>query len=644
MPILDQDINLLRFAFSFVLVYVIWPNLMFRRTGEDWVERFFAGLIRMLALTIVLVYLLVIIKLYELLSLFWILMAINVFLRLPSGKRAGTIRAGVSSISLWIFDFLDGRVHPFRLLQARIYTESAKITSSARNLAVNEQLIEKIMFAAVLLAAAVMRFIEPLQHAAPLMSDASITLAEVKFLEHRILFPYGIYPMGYHIYLSVLRKFSGSDAIYILKYAGPLSGVLTTLGVYLFVRKLSGRAVPAIAAAFVYGVMGQFLPIEWGRQAASNNQEFALAFLLPAWHYVLQFLETGRRDYLWTAMTAFAVIGFVHSLILAFVWAGLGCLLFAYLLFRTREGILKIRKVLLAVGLAGIVAALPLPLGLLYGMSFNSSTTDFLTEQIQTVTVPAVTSMDKLALAGLVLFMLYTVWRQRTKPALVQATFIMLTGTASFLMYRYLGVLTHNAVLIFRMGILWAMLATVGCGLGLGVILKLLPGRIFRMESVICFGLLAGVVVYVRPDYPQTYRMQYDSNVNQYLRISAEYTATEWMMVSEPEGYDLVLFRSWHMQLREFLQKYMNGNLEELKMKDIFIVSEKKVYPVDFDSLKEEMVQREKDYAELAQWVDIYKKNHQDLSVYYDDSDITVYHIHRPVTNQERNDRIWGNS
>ena len=649
MPILDQGINLLRFTFSFFLVFVLWPKLMFSRIGEDWVERFFTGYIKMVALTIVLVYLLVIIKLYEIISLFWIMMAIAVFLRLPVGKRVEVIRKSAASVTYWVFDLLDGRVHPFWALQTQLRAKSVQMVASVRSLVINERILEKIMLAVVLLAAGYMRFMEPLQHAAPLMSDSSVTLAWMKYIEQRILFHDGIYPQGFHIYLSLLHKFSGADALYSLKYTGPLNGVLTTLGIYLFVAKLSGRVVPGIVAAFVFGVMGQYLPIDWERQAASNAQEFALVFLLPAWHYLLRYLETNRRDYLWTAMAAFAIIGFVHSLVLAFVWGGLGCLVIALVLFQSRENKALISKLLLFSGLAGVVAALPLPLGLLTGKSLNSSATEFLTAQIQTVLVPAVTLLDKLGLAGLALFTLYTVWKQRTQPALTQATFIFFTGIVSFLMYMYLGTLTHNSVLTNRMGIFWSMLLPVGCGLGWSVFLKLLTDRVFQIEAVLCVALLVGVVAYVRPDYSQTYRMLYDSTVNQYLRIAGEYTATEWMMVSEPEGYALVLGRAWHMQLRDFWQQYdpaskilVSKENGELKMKDIFIFSEKKVYPVDFDSMKEELALRQKDYAELAQWVEIYKENHGDMTVYYDDPDITVYQIHHPETDPEKNEQIWG--
>ena len=653
MPILDQGINLLRFVLTFVFVFVIWPNLMFRLTGEDWVERFFSGFIRMVALTIVLVYLLVIIKLYELLTVFFSLVAITVFLRLVAGKPAGSIHESVFNFILWIYDFLDGRVYSFSLLQARMRAMPAQMASAARNIVVNGRIVDEILLAAVLLAAAYMRFMTPLLHAAPLMSDSTVSLAWIKYIEQQTLFRDGIYPQGFILFMSGLHKFSKIDVLYILKYSGPLSGVLTTLSVYLFVRKLSGRAVPAIVAAFVLGVMGQFLTLEWDRQIASNSQEFALIFLLPAWYYILEYLETNRRDHFWMAMAAFAVIGFVHSLVLVFVWVGLGCLIFVHLLFHFSEGIGKPLKVLLACAVVGLISVLPLAIGLLFGRPFYSASAEFLTSMAQTA-LPDISNLDWLSCAGLVLFMLYTVLRQRTKQTLLRATFILVTGSASFLMYLYLGFLTHNAVLAARMGILWAMLATVGCGLGMGVILKLLPNRIFWMESVICFGFLIGTVVYVRPDYPQTYRMQYDSSVNQYLRISREYTATEWMMVSEAEGYALVLGRAWHMQLRVFLQQYnptsktlvsnING---ELKTKDVFIFSEKKPYPVNVESLKTEIALREKnyveDYVQLAQWIDVYKENHQNLTVYYDDPDITVYQIHYVKTAKERNEQIWGN-
>ena len=649
MPIVDQGTNLFRVGLSFFLVYVLWPVSLFKVSGQDWIERFFARFLRMVFLTIILGYVLVAVKLYELLSLFGILFALTVIHHLPAENRWQTLKEHISKSYLWFFDVLDGRVHPLKTMHTRLQQRATGLFPAVRGRwAGLGRIVEMGLFVAVFAAATIFRYIDPLRHAAPAMSDSYVTLAWMKYIDEKILFHDGIYPQGFHIYLSVLHKFAGNDALYTLKYAGPLNGVLMTLGVYLFVRRLSGRVVPGIVAAFMVGVMGQFLPLGWDRQAATNSQEFALVFLLPAWHYTARYLDTGRREHLWSAAAAFAVIGLVHSLVLAFLWAGLGCLLLAHFIMKFRTGLASLRKVLLAGGLAGIVAALPVPLGFLLGKSFNSSSAEFLTSSLQ-AGMPPLTFFDWMGLSGFVLFFIDIVLWKRKKPNLEPALFALLLGSASFLMYLFLGPLTRNAVLVTRIGLLWSLAAAVGCGLLIGVILKLLPGRIAGLESVVCLGLLIGAVLYFHPEYPRPYRVQYDSSVNQYLRISHQYTSTAWMMVSE-EGYPLALGEGWHYQLGEFLKDYnparktlarmVNGQPEELQVNDIFIFAEKKLYPGDMDAQKQESFLQ--DYAELANWVKIYMANHTDMTVYYSDPDITVYHIHHPQTEQEKQEEIWG--
>lgn len=652
MSIMDQGINFFRFFLSFLLVYVIWPVLLFKVTGEDWIERFLARFSRMVLLVIILGYFLVVVKLYELLSLFWVLVTLTVLLNLPAEKRWQMLKKSISNFYLWLFDVLDGRVNPLKIAGTRLRERFGRLLEMGSKLVPGKrQAFEIVLIGAVFITSGVVRFIEPFQHAAPAMSDSYVTLAWMKYIEHRILFQDGIYPQGFHIYLSVLHKFAGNDALYTLKYAGPLSGFLMVLGVYLFVSRLTGRALPGMTAAFMIGVMGQFLPLGWERQAATNSQEFALAFLLPAWHFAYRFLDTGKREHLWSAAVAFSIIGLVHSLVFAFLCVGLVFLFFAHLLIRMLAGVAGLWKLLFAVSLAGIIAALPIPLGFLLGKTFNKSSADFLMAKLQT-NIPPVTFFDWMGIAGFILFLIYNVGWNRRKTELVKTLFAVFLGVASLLMYLLLGQITSNAVFVTRMGLLWSLMAAVGCGLFCWVILKLLPHRMIQLEPIVYLGFIISTVLYFQPGISQPYRMQYDSTVNQYLRISNQYTNTSWLMVSETEGYDLSLGHGWHYQLRDFLKDFdpareilarlTNGQQEVLQNEDIFIFAEKKVYPVNIAEMKEELVQRSKDYTGLENWVRAYLANHQDMTVYYDDPDITVYHIHHPKTDKEKQREIWG--
>ena len=477
----------------------------------------------------------------------------------------------------------------------------------------------------------------------------------MKYIDERMLFHDGIYPQGFHIYLSILHKFAACDALYILKYTGPLNGVLTTLGIYLLVVKLTGRKLPGILGAFVFGVLGGNLPLGWDRQSATNSQEFAMVFLLPAWYYAIAFLQTRNKQYLWTAAAAITVIGLVHTLILAYLWVGLVCLITAYLLLNFRQTFRSAVYLIAAGIVAGFIAALPMPIALLFGKKFHTESLAFLTRTMQTG-IPILTLIDKLALVGFGLFLLISVWKRKTGSNLEVSLFIFFLGILSFLMYSLMGPLTGNVVLVTRLGILWSLLASVGIGIGTEALLRMIPGKqnTLRLSvfSVISLFLMVWAVTYFKPSPAQSYKMQYDAEVNQYLRISKEYNPSQWTMVSTIDGYDLVLGKGWSILLGDFLNWYnpqrsklvrsVDGKEEILDVPDIFIFIQKKLFIVNMKEMEPILAQRVKDYAALEQWVANYRASHDNLSIYYQDDYIVIYQIHQPKSKADSFQEIWG--
>jgi len=649
----NQLINLSRYAFSFVIVFILWPAILFKGRGENGLDTFVSRYVLMVFLIIAIVYVLVLIRLYELISLTTILVILSVrFISAGNGK--GNVREITSRFSTMFYDWLDGRISLAGMIMTRWNTTLSafrraisSITSSFSSLGT------ALLLTSVFLYSGYLRFYDAVVHAAPGMSDSYVTLAWVKYIERKILFHDGIYPQGFHIYLSVIHKFAANDPLYALKYTGPLNSLFIVLGLYFVVSKMTGRAIPGIIAAFTYGALAAWLPTEWIRQSATNSQEFAMVFLLPALYYSLNYLRFSRKRDLWTAAAAFAVIGWVHTLIFVFLAVGVFFMSLAYLASPSRRNPRPLLHIVLAGVGAGLLSVAPAALGLIMGRSFFASAADFATAKT-VVGFTAISLIDWVALGGIVLFFIVGVFLRAPGKDVMIPFFILSLGFSSFVMYMVLGPLTGSILFASRTGILWSLLVPMGIGFGWHALWRLAEGKNKRQvaELIVGTALIGCCLFYFRPEPAQPYKMQYDSMVDQYLRINREFRPTQWMIVSAEEGYALSLGRGWHLMLGDFLEWYnpenrvlsrvVDGKTDVLSITDTFIFREKNMFRVDFKEMESIMDRRQREYAMLDVWLEKYKAAHSNASIYYEDDNIQVIRIHQPKPREEINKDIWG--
>lgn len=654
----NQLTNLLRYGFSFALLFILGPRILFTENGEKGLERFFSGYVKSVCIIIAVGYILVLTKLYEIISLVTVFLGLFIYNRYFKTDENGNLREDGLKIILLIFDFLDGKIG-FAGITAR---ERENIRKVIRNWTIRyfgtaADGGNTVLLAAVLLYSAYLRFYDSILHAAPAMSDGSVTLAWMKYIGERILFHDGIYPQGFHIYLATLHKFAFNDPLYTLKYTGPLNGVLTVLGIYFFVSRLTGRDVPGIISAFIYGALVGSIHMEWARQAATNSQEFALVFLFPGWYFTYKYLKAKNRHDFWTAFAAFVIIGWSHAVVFAFLSIGVGCLLAASLATDRRTSFKPVCNIFLAGVAAGILAVLPALVGLIMKKPFFAASVDFLLSQAS-VTVPNLSRADVTALAGFGLLLVVTAIKRRNMDWNAVIFFVLL-AIVSLAIYMFLGPVTGSAMMVSRMILLWGLVITLGLGLGWYALLEIIPEAVIKRfpEKVLCAVILAGIVLLVKPVPAVPYKMQYDIAVEQYLRISGSLLPTEWTIVSEEEGYALALGKGYHIMLGNFLRWYnptdkilsrvVNGHKEKLDTPDIFVFKEKKIFRVNELSLQPIMkpiiTRRTREYRMLDEWMKKYTATHKNWSIYYEDTDLQVIRIHRTETRDRVFQDIWRN-
>ncbi|BAU29711.1 hypothetical protein DFP93_10688 [Aneurinibacillus soli] len=659
--ILNQLYEMAHFTFSFLLLMVIVPRFLFARSKiEDTGACLFARFLRGVFVYIVIGYVLVLLKLFEVLAIVAVLLLLGFrhYLR----RNAATVRTrAMTAVGLLFYETLDIR---FRIRQFWLRWR-AGFVSGMRAFLFGKQfrqaILPGLLLLAVLAGSAYVRFYDAWEHAAPAMSDGYVTLAWMKYIESRVLFHDGIYPQGFHIILAYLHKFAAIDQVYVLKYMGSFSGVLITLGLYFAVSRWVNNHFAGIAAAALYGLTGEALHgYDWIRQASTNSQEFAMIFVFPTLYFLARYMKEGDRADLWTAAAGCAVTGLVHSLIFGYIGMGLGILIVLGLVTGFRLLGKRVWNLCLAGAASVVIAIIPYLLGKILGREVHGSSEDFLTRTVQ-VPPPELHLLDYTALAALVVFLLTVLFTRKLRYEKVMDWFAIGIGTSTFLLYEFGGAVTHSLLLATRSSSLWALAIPFSIGIGLHAVWRLfdrMKGHNILQAST-CSILIFALVkqTHLMPIIP--YKMEWDTSAEQYLRIAESYRPKTWLIVSQNEGYALALGNGYHMYLHDLLDQY-DPSRSILTRKgenkpdagianDIFIYNEKKVFELSkshaiYPLLAEKYKQRKKDNEELRQWITTYQASHDNLQIFYEDENLRIYHLHKEEYPGKKQEQVWGKS
>ncbi|HEY8804696.1 MAG TPA: hypothetical protein VIM42_06230, partial [Clostridium sp.] len=221
----------------------------------------------------------------------------------------------------------------------------------------------------------------------------------------------------------------------------------------------------------------------------------------------------------------------------------------------------------------------------------------------------------------------------------------------SFFIYYLGGYITQNAIVATRFIDFWCLTEPLIIGMGFYVVISLLKNIKIRnvVALISCMVFILFSAFYLKPKPIISYKMEYNSNVEQYLKISKEFIPSNWMIVSQSEGYAVVMGKGYHLILGDFLN-YFNPQAKYLidkrtnivvKTPDIFLYQEKNVFVTTFIRDIDYPLRRVQD-QELQTWVVKYKKTHSNLSIYYEDKNTRIYRIHQELTRTDIQSKIWG--
>lgn len=654
----NQLFHIGHYVFAIWLLFIWYPRLIFSKVNNDWLIQLFSNSLRIVGLYIIIGYLLVGLKLFEVLAIIAIL--IFILFRKYFLPNSGEMKMdSLAAFNARFYDLIE-TIYRIKLTWKRIRFKT--ILADKREKATNfqiDKLVPKFLILMMFLIIFYVRFYDALVSVAPSMSDGVVTLAWSKYISKRILFHDGIYPQGFHIILAYLEKFAAIDAMYIIKYTGPVNGTLIVVGIYFFISRLTGNRIAACVAAVVYGLVGEPLfGNDWVRQSATNSQEFALVFLLPTFYFLIRFFRSGNKSDFWTGTMGCTAIGFIHSVILAYAGLGLGILMLMNLVMGKERKRKFWMGFVSGIGSVLISSVIPLAVGLALGRKLHGSSAEFALKKM-TVIFPTLEIWDFIGLVSLLTIGVYSFMVKSTN-ARWASRFIFLFGLASFLLYYFAGPLLQSVVLSSRTGQTWVLSICILLGLLWNVVMSGIPGKeTFKrwFEIAICIVWVTSIILASRLQPIIPYKMMWDSVAEQHLRIMEQHLPSSWVVFSQSEGYSMVLGNGFHQYISTLIDNYDPNAFPLTKRGEtsvdpnisyhIYIFEEKKVYRVDrnddiYQQLEPEYERREKEYAMLREWLKSYQRFNGDLQTFYEDEFIKVHYIYRKVDEDSEKEVLWG--
>lgn len=641
----------LHYLFAMLLLFGLLAGLIFVKNGEEFLDIFFSNFSRMVFLIIVVSYILVIIKLFEFISIFAIMMVLIIrkfYFTNPENIRIRKLK----DIRSWITDYIEGIIDLQKVVLIKIKRKMLEKQS------LDSWGLAKILFLGTLIFTIIysllIRLYDAFANAAPAMSDAYVTLAWAKYIDNRILFYDGIYPQGFHIYLAVMKKFSSIDMLYVLKFTGPIVSFLIALGIYFSVSRFLKCKYSGFIAGAAYGLFGLYFTGSLERQTATNSQEFAFLFIMPCLYFFYKYAKSKSKEDFYVAGAAFAVIGLVHAL--AFIYTAIGIIVLGIsFLIHDFFSLKKVFwKILGLCVFGGLVAVIPMGVGLIMGKGFHGASVDFIQETNFIPVFPTLIISDYLSMIAAALCLLLFFFRFKDK-ATTAYLFLVLFWAMSFCLYYYGGHITDSLIVETRARELFAIASPVIIGGGAFSAFEILKKFDYKgiMRPVVSSVLVIWVFALSVPVPIIPYKMEYNSPVEQYIVISENYRPTEWLIVSQEEGYAMVYGRGWHLMTGDFLKEYTGNHKgligdssdeKSINVPNVFIFHEKQIYKTykEMDILAKAYDRRMAESLELGNWINKNMGVNDRMSLFYEDDYLAVYHLLQEEVYAEIKDRVNG--
>ncbi len=654
-------VSAIRIIFWFAVLFVLVPRRMFAADPEDGGKYWGADMVRMMFATIVIVHVLAFIGLYDFFSLVgsYVLLYFGLRFLRPAGAPLTELKNAATSVLITCMNALEGQIDFRAEYQQR---KQAFQESLSKRLPTAGQVLWFLVLLWVLGCGVYLRFYEPLINAAPTPASY-LHLDWLKGLGRSEVYSGGLYPYGAYALISALNHFAMVDEGLLLRATEGLIGVLVALVIYATVRRFTENRGTAVLVAALYSIFsfaGWLLvyPLSPGRIIPL---ELAIALLPVTVGFLADYLAEGKEVSLTLFFQGLASVFLIHPLVgfvaLAVLLAGFPAALFARF---WRIG--SPRRLFLASLTAVVVGSIFYSIGLLAGVWWHDGPLDvtrhflgsfftgeeFALQQyvgtnilyyLALLTLPLLVlprggKDDRSARAGRVLFGFYLLllalplemgrfglpelfsplaWGAILSPVVCVVLGLALAQVASWV-----------AALGRRLRPAPASLggsAASFSAFGLGVTVLILIAMLVLSPTLFIAGPPLG---------------EYDAFVRVLYSIKDNYLAYKWTVVSSAEELPQILDSGWYMDIDYFLQSYAPDTYRrDLKKPElgiptdhVFIFVEKQVFAAP--ATAKTVALRDKRGQDLQTWCVRYQQLNDNMTTYYEDKHVVVYHIYHP--------------
>ncbi|NPV52534.1 MAG: hypothetical protein HPY71_03310 [Firmicutes bacterium] len=634
-------------------------------------DKFFIGLTYMVIVNVIVVYILAFLKLYEALSLIIVYFLLYIFLLQRRDRSPDKVaRALGMNIVIGLLDMADSRGG----IKGAIYQD----IKSRKDILVANLLgiVKRPYILAVLLP---LSYIATLRIALVVrtcilggaqMADPYVHLVWAKYLQRSRLFVDQLYPMGYHAILATIGTLSFMDLYHVIRFTGPVAGILFILTIFYVARSLGVPDMVAILVTVIFGLdMHRWLPADFDRQLRGLPMEFSSIFVLPGLLFLVRYIFTPRKENLYYFFGTVAATSFIHPYSTGYLALGtlpivsMGCLL--------RKLTFKNLASLCLASLGGIVLGnLPVLLGFIGGIPTEGSLTWATSTVVLPGGAPAPKSIKILPfIAGFIkgpswyllglgtavfviicnglrmLILGKNSWQSAARLSWGFAAIIML------IFYR-LSELSIIAIMdIYRLSLGITLVLCVLFAFAISELVMLSSLLIDHRFITVLVGItMAYTIVSLPPYYPPVTLIEYPAAAENYFRIKAQFPKFEWTLVAPVEQFEESLGYGYHVELWKFFRRYRIEHAEDpdfdppIPTKYVFFFIEKvplKIWerglnPDDFPGPTEKYYRIPEMRANLEQeayvWCKIFHKTHKNVTVFYEDSELIIYQYEHDPT------------
>jgi len=674
----DAFWNVLKLAICFYLLFIFIPSkiISFKEPEFDRYDKFFISLIHSNLIIILLVHAFSFLKIMEYFSIILAVVSIVILILYYRSKSMNSFLDNpVVKSFLRLMDFTDKKDGARRDILSFTTNIVRNILRRFRNgvIWLVKNPFEGVIVAVILFIAAYIRFFHSITHYYFASYDAYVHLAWAKYIGNNDIYHLGeVYPNGYNAIVSALNRIFFIDPYYVIRFLGPLGGLLLVVSLLFGLKKLVSIKPLIILCLGIYVfysgvyVASSGLPSYVWRQISALPMEYSAIFFIPGIYYFGMFFKNRKKLYLLLSAEVVALTALIHPFSLFFV----GVAYIFILLFNFRKvftkalffGVLKYLLAALAVGF------LPILIGLARGGHFQNQSVDYFTSSFNA-------SSNKVGW--------FTIILNNMKPwavvYLISVLFIYICIIIRLLSRKHIKVLeSHSFHLVFILTSFVALFNYFSYKLGLpsiipwdraGVFLSLLIVIIFGMSikiiadcflkyrftkpilSVISILMILSLFVINSSalEIPIGTKVEYDQAVKSYLSIKANYPSRQWTIISTVEQYQEALGNGYHTNLWQFVDNIEKKISESTTFTtpDVFLFVEK--IPLGFNTeitkadansgfpvisgsnlaLYYQGESRRILEAKAFYWGEEYMKTHSNASIYFDDKYFRVYRIEK---------------